>query len=125
MNCEILRAEYFFQQRLPASCVGLQFHPEERCRRRFACRNSLGSARRYDSSAILAAARPHVDNIVGTLDDIEIMFDDNDRIAAVDKSVQNSHECGNVVEMKACCRLIENEESATGIAFGKFGSFTR
>ncbi len=50
------------------------------------------------------------------------MFDDNNRIAAVDKSVQNSHECGYIVEMQACCRLIENKESAPGIAFGKFGS---
>ena len=42
----------------------------------------LGAPRRHDGAALVAALRAEVDDVVRRLDDIEIVFDDDDRIAA-------------------------------------------
>lgn len=42
-----------------------------------------------DLSSRLSAFRPHVYDMVGCLDDIEVMFDDNDSVAFVNESVDD------------------------------------
>ena len=42
----------------------------------------LGAPRRHDGAALVAALRAEVDDVVRRLDDIEIVFDDDDRVTA-------------------------------------------
>ena len=49
------------------------------------------SARNHGSAA-LAAFRSDINNIVRRLDDIQIVFDNNDGISALGQAVQNLHQ---------------------------------
>ena len=42
----------------------------------------LGAPRRHDGAALVAALRAEVDDVVGTFDDVHIVFDDDERMAA-------------------------------------------
>ena len=58
----------------------------------------------------------HVDQMVGDLDDVEGVFDDDDRIAAVDERVQHLQQQTDVLEMKPCRGLVQNVERASRVA---------
>ena len=75
-----------------------------------------------DLAATLPAFWPHVDNPVGGFDDVEVVFDNNHRIAASDKLVQDGKETFDVVCMETSGGLVEDVESFAGGAAGKFGS---
>lgn len=49
------------------------------------------SARNHGSAAV-SALRSDINNIVRCLDDIQIVFDDNDGISALGQAVQNLHQ---------------------------------
>ena len=55
----------------------------------------------------------HVDHPVGSLHDVEVVLDDDDRIALVDKRLQDAEQFADVLEMQACCRLVEDIHRAT------------
>ena len=93
-------------------------------------------ARGYDAAAFFAAAGAHVDDVVGVTDDVEIMFDDDDRRAPVEEGLEDAKEDLDVQGMKADARFIEDEEGrrlgsphfagqfqALGFAAGKTGRF--
>src|SRR4051812_22361101 len=50
-------------------------------------RDLLGRAGGDDLTAVLAAFGAHVDDPVGRLDDVEVVLDDDDRVALVDEAV--------------------------------------
>lgn len=41
-----------------------------------------------DASTVITTARPEVDNVIGVYDNVEVMFDHNHRVAAVDQSIE-------------------------------------
>ena len=64
-------------------------------------------------SAPVAALRSEVDNVVSLFYDIQIVFNNDYRVAFVDKSVQYVQQLLNIGKMKSCCRLVEDVESAS------------
>ncbi|MNT60026.1 hypothetical protein D3C72_1975830 [compost metagenome] len=52
-------------------------------------RDSFRRALRHDMAAAVAAFRAHVDQPVRRLDDVQVVFDDEHRIAGVDELVQH------------------------------------
>ncbi len=63
---------------------------------------------RHDASAAFAAFRPQIDNPIGLLDDVQMMFDDQNRIAQAHQPLQHIQQLANVVEMQPGGRLVEN-----------------
>ena len=62
----------------------------------------------HDGAAAVAALGTHVDDIVGGLDHIEVVLDDDDGIAAFRQPAENLSEFMYVCKMQAGCQLIEN-----------------
>ncbi len=63
----------------------------------------------------VAAFRAEVDHVVGVLDDVEVVFDDQDRVAVVDELVEGVEQLPDVVEVKAGRRLVEDVERLVGV----------
>ncbi len=55
--------------------------------------------------------------MVGTFDDVEVVFDDNYRVALTNEAVKRVHQCVDIVEMESGGRFVENEEGR-GLALG-------
>jgi hypothetical protein len=77
-------------------------------------------------AAAVAAFGAEVDDPVGGLDDFEIVLDHDDRVALVDQLVQHFEQLGDVVEMQAGGRLVEDVERAPVARLdSSFDSLTR
>lgn len=64
--------------------------PEELARvRRGHLDDVLGTARRDDRAALVAALGAEVDDVVGRLDDVKVVLDDDDGVAARDEALQD------------------------------------
>src|SRR5512137_809082 len=61
-------------------------------------------------SARVASLRAEVDDVVGALDDVEVMLDDDDRMPLGDELLERPQEHGDVVRMEADRRLVEQVE---------------
>src|SRR5687767_14996163 len=59
------------------------------CDGMFCTEKLLGRALKDDCSALMTPLRPHVDDPVGILDDMQIVLDDDDRIASIDDPVHD------------------------------------
>src|SRR6187399_2296438 len=59
----------------------------------------LGRACRDQTPARNAASRSEVDHVIGRLDHIEVMLDDDDRIPGVNQAVENLQQAAHVFEM--------------------------
>src|SRR5450432_1189555 len=79
----------------------------------------LGRALRDDAPAAVAALGAQVDHPVRGLDDIEVVLDDDDRVAVVAQPVQHRQQQVDVVEVQARGGLVEDEERTSGVAFRK------
>ena len=62
----------------------------------------------------VAALRPEVDDPVGRLDDVEVVLDDEDRVAAVDQPVEDLEQLLDVGEVEPGRRLVEDVERPAG-----------
>src|SRR5690349_7332341 len=76
--------------------------------------NLLGRALRDDLSAMLAALGTQIDEPVGGFDDVQIVFDDQQRVARGPEFKEDFEEFCDIVEMQAGGGFVENVESATG-----------
>ena len=83
-------------------------------------RNRFGGALGDDSAAAVAALRSQVDDPVRGLDHIEVVLDDDDRIALVAQSVQHVQQLTNVLEVQSRGGLVENVKRLASVALGKF-----
>ena len=102
-----LHAEFFFQKFRRMSDAFLD--------------HLLRSAGKQKLSAALSAFGTHLHNVVSHLYHVEVVLDDNYRVAAVYKFVQNIHQHSDVFEMKSRRWLVEYVERLSGVALGKFG----
>src|SRR5690606_3163897 len=54
--------------------------------------------------------RPQVDDPVGTLDDIEVVLDDQDGVAQIDEAVNDGQQLADVVKVQPGGRLVQDVE---------------
>src|SRR5699024_387341 len=69
-------------------------------------RDVLGPTGGDDLTAVLAGFRAQVHDPVRELDDVEIVLDQDQRVAGIDQLVEDPGELANVLEMETCSRLI-------------------
>src|SRR5216683_2413156 len=75
-------------------------------------RDLLRRSRCYHVTAALAAFRTQVDDPVRGADHVEIVLDHEQRPAVFDQPLKRPEQLGDVVEVQARRRLIENVERA-------------
>ena len=63
----------------------------------------------------------HVDDPVGRLDHVQVVLDHHDRVAQVDQAVEHVEQLGQVVEVQAGGRLVEQVERAAGVGARQLG----
>lgn len=81
----------------------------------------FGRSAKDELSACGSAIRTHVDNVVGHLDDIHIVFDNKHGIALVDQLLQHAEEDADVFEMETCGGLVEDIEGVARVGLGELG----
>ena len=81
--------------------------------------NLLRRPFRNNSSAFVSAFRSHIDNIIRCLNDIQIVFNDNDCIAVRRQSSENLGQLMDIRKMKSRRRLIQNVDSLPGTALAQ------
>jgi hypothetical protein len=72
-----------------------------------------------DLAAAVAAFGAEIDDPVGGLDDVEIVLDHHHGVALLDQLVQHFQQLGDIVEMQAGGRFVEDVERAAGGALGQ------
>src|ERR1700687_1746168 len=80
----------------------------------------LGRTLGHDLAAAIAPLGSEIDYIVGGLDDVEVVLDHDNRVAAVGEAAQHREQFLDVVEMQAGSRLVKNVERTAGGAACKF-----
>src|SRR5215831_9587751 len=73
----------------------------------FVFRHLLGSSLRQNSPTIFSAFRPQINDPIGIANDVEIVFDDDDRVPQIGEPVQHVEQLFHIVEMQPCGRLVE------------------
>ena len=73
----------------------------------FHFRDLLRRALRDDGAALVAAFRPEVDDVIGHFNDIEIVLDDENRVALVAKRLEDFQKLFDVGYMEAGRRLVQ------------------
>jgi hypothetical protein len=90
---------------------------------RLASGDVLGRALRDELATAFASLRAKVDDPVGTLDDVEVVLDNEQGMAGIDEALENLKEHADIIEMQASGRFIEKEESAAGRKLGRNAVF--
>ena len=75
-----------------------------------------------DGTALIAALRTEIDDPVRTLDDIEVMLDDNDGVARIHNAFKHGNQTLDVIGMKTGGRFIENIDGLAGRLLLQFRS---
>src|SRR5205807_3514095 len=74
----------------------------------------LGRTFGDDLAALLAALGPEVDDVVGRLDHVEVVLDDQHGVAGVDQPVEHAEELLHIVEVQSSRRFVEDVEHFAG-----------
>jgi hypothetical protein len=69
----------------------------------------LGGAFRDDFPALIARIRPQINNPIRRFYHVEIMLNDDDRMARIHEPLKNLQQDANILEMKPCGWLIKEE----------------
>ena len=77
-------------------------------------RDRLRGALRHDPSAAIAAFRAKIKDPVGGFDHLEIMLDDDHRVALVHQRMQHFEQLAHVLEMQPGRRFVENIQRPPG-----------
>ena len=75
----------------------------------------------HNGAAAVAPLRAKVDEVVGALDDVQIVLDDEHGVARVDKALQNLKELFHIVRVETRGRLVEDIDGAPRGALRKLG----
>ena len=73
----------------------------------------------HDFAALFAAFRSEVDDPVGVADYVEIVLDDDDRVAQVGEAVEDFKELADVVEVQASGGLVKEVEGAACLSLAE------
>lgn len=74
--------------------------------------NLFWCARGDDLPAIKPAAGAHVDEVIGSGNQIEVVFDDDHRIAELDELIEDLEELDDIVRVQADGRFVEEIKRA-------------
>ena len=101
------------------SLLGFSFPPSATPHSTFD--NLFRGAAGDDRAAFGAGFGADVDDPVGSFDDVQIVFDDDDRVAVVDQAVEHFEQFCEVVEVEAGRGFVEQVQRLAGIGPGQFG----
>ena len=82
--------------------------------------NLVWSTLGYYPTTLFATFGAKVDNVVGNLYNIEIMLDNNHRIAPIHQLIENANQTAYILEMEARSRLVEDVERTPRFTLGEF-----
>src|ERR1051325_2782139 len=82
-------------------------------------RDLLRRAGGDDLAAARAPLGAEVDDVIGGLDDVEVVLDDEHGVAGRDQPVEHRQQLAHVVEVQAGGRLVEQVEGLAGVALGE------
>jgi len=68
----------------------------------------LGSAGHDDPTTGVTAFRTKVNDMIGSLDDVHVVFDHNDGMSGIDQPIQTFKQALDVSEMKSGSGLVED-----------------
>ena len=85
------------------------------------CGNLFGASLGHHRSAAVSAFGTHIDDPVGTLDHVQIVFDHNDRVPLIHQTVEDIEQLAHIVEVQASCRLIEHVQRGAGRPSAQLG----
>ena len=68
----------------------------------------LGGTLRNNSTAAVPSFRPQINDPVCAFDDIQVMLNNDNGIAFIDKPLQNRQQLIDIIEMESCSRLIQD-----------------
>ena len=85
------------------------------------CGNLLGCSGGNDRSAAVSPFGTEVDDVVGALDNVQIVFNDNYGVACIAQALQNLKQLGNVGRVQTRGGLVKNIHRSAGGALGKLG----
>src|SRR5438552_15555086 len=71
---------------------------------------------RDEFSAVYSALRSEIDHPVGELDHVEIVLDENECVALLEKPVEDPPQLLDVFEVKTCCRLVHHIEAPSRLS---------
>ncbi len=77
-------------------------------------RDRLGRPLGDHPAAAGAALRPHVDDPVGGLDDVQVVLDDDHRVAGVDQPAEDPEQLADVLEVQPGGGLVQDVDGASG-----------
>ena len=83
--------------------------------------NLLGGTYGEYLSTVSTAFGTHIDDPVGKFDDIEVVLDDDNRVAAIHEFLEYVHQDADVLEVKARGGLVEDVECLARIFLRQFG----
>lgn len=72
-----------------------------------------------DAAAPRAPFGPQIDDPVGSFDDVQVVLDDDDGVAAIPQLVQHLEQLLDVVKVQPCGRLVQDVEGLAGIPLGE------
>src|SRR5712691_10636480 len=85
----------------------------------FARCDFLRRSLRDEATACFAGFRAEVDHPVRAFDNVEIVLDDNHRMAGIGEALENLQQHAHVVEMQASRRLVEKKKRRLGRSVGR------
>jgi hypothetical protein len=74
-------------------------------------RNFFRCAAPHNLAAFIAALRAQINDIVRTFQDIQVMLNHHQGVAAIHQLIEALKQRGNIVKMQAGCRLIKEIEN--------------
>ena len=83
-------------------------------------RDILRSALGNDFATAVAAFGAEVNDPVRGLDDIQVMFDDDDGVALIDKCLEDLQQFTDIVKMEPRRGFIQDIDGLAGSSFGQF-----
>ena len=102
-------------------CLLVEFRLEKFCRDRLLrLSHLLGGTAGDNLSSTPSTLGSHVDDVVGTLDDVKVVLDDDDGVALIDETVEHTQQHLDILEVETCGRLIEDIEGLARVLLGEF-----
>src|SRR5262249_1427039 len=80
----------------------------------FAGCNLLRCTGDHNLAAGMATLGAEVDDVIGRLDDVHVMFDGKHGVAGVDQPMEAIKKTLNICEVEARCRFVENVQRVLG-----------
>ena len=74
---------------------------------------SLRSTCKYQVATLIASFRAQIDNPIGTLDDLQIVFNDHNGMSLLDQGVERFKQFPDIMEVQPGGGFIENKKCGT------------